>query len=297
MRHAYCIIAHQDPALLRSLVSALDHPLNDIYIHLDKTADIALFKVPETRYSTVRFLENRMEVIWGNPNQIEVEYKILHEAYEGGDYSFFHILSGVDFPLKSQDYIHDFMDVQHPGTLFVSIDGLKGKELADLEYKTRYYHFFVKDLKKPDQFSLSYLIHYYCHAGLVKVQKLFGIRRKYPFELKKGANWVSIPRAFVEYLFSQEVLVKKAFRHTLCADEIFLQTIAWNSPFRNSVFNLDGDHADGNMREIDWSQNCPAVWKEKDLPRLLSCGKLFARKFSSQDSDLIETLTRSFRCQ
>lgn len=39
MRHAYCIMAHGHPSVLAELVRRLDHPSNDIYIHIDKRAD------------------------------------------------------------------------------------------------------------------------------------------------------------------------------------------------------------------------------------------------------------------
>lgn len=38
-RHAYCIIAHNQPRLLWRLLSLLDDERNDIYLHIDKKAD------------------------------------------------------------------------------------------------------------------------------------------------------------------------------------------------------------------------------------------------------------------
>ena len=41
-RHAFLIIAHEKPMVLKRLVEALDHPQNDIFIHIDKKCDIIL---------------------------------------------------------------------------------------------------------------------------------------------------------------------------------------------------------------------------------------------------------------
>ena len=61
-RHAYCIIAHTDPLMLRVLVAMLDHPQNDIYIHIDRRVDIAPFMLVKTRWSKVFFLPQRLAV-------------------------------------------------------------------------------------------------------------------------------------------------------------------------------------------------------------------------------------------
>lgn len=38
-RHAYCIIAHNDPYCLQALVNMIDDDRNDIFIILDKKAN------------------------------------------------------------------------------------------------------------------------------------------------------------------------------------------------------------------------------------------------------------------
>lgn len=40
-------------------------------------------------------------------------------------------------------------------------------------------------------------------------------------------------------------------KYTLCADEIFIQTILWNSPFRERMHCTNNANT-GSMREIDW---------------------------------------------
>lgn len=39
MKHAYLIIAHNEPEVLRRLVKSVDDKRNDIYIHIDKKAN------------------------------------------------------------------------------------------------------------------------------------------------------------------------------------------------------------------------------------------------------------------
>lgn len=72
MRHAHMIIAHNQFDLLERLITCLDNPNNDIYIHIDskvKSFDFARF-LQLTKYSTVEFTE-RVSVSWGGYSQIK----------------------------------------------------------------------------------------------------------------------------------------------------------------------------------------------------------------------------------
>lgn len=295
MKHAYCIIAHQDPVMLHVLVAMLDHPLNDIYIHIDKKVDIRPFLGAKTKWSDVTYLPNRINTEWGGTSQIDVELELFEYASSHGDYSYYHLLSGIDLPLHNQDYIHDFIDNTNYGREFITVNREDEELLRDLEYKTRYYHFFVRNLS-DSQHSFSHYWYYYLHAIAVKVQQLLGIRRNYPFEIRKGSNWVSITRQFVAYLLTNKSNIKYIFRNTLCADEIFLQTLLWNSPFREKLYQPE-DKIRGNIRNIKWENHKPYIWKVKDYDSLISSRQLFARKFTSQDKDLLLLMAEHIGCR
>ena len=44
MKHAYCILAHGSPGILKVLIGLLDDPRNDIYLHLDAKVDVGVFR-------------------------------------------------------------------------------------------------------------------------------------------------------------------------------------------------------------------------------------------------------------
>lgn len=54
----------------------------------------------------------------GGISQVVAEMTLFRTAFDNGPYSFYHLLSGTDLPIKSQDYIHKFMD-KYPNTEFV----------------------------------------------------------------------------------------------------------------------------------------------------------------------------------
>lgn len=219
-------------------------------------------------------------ILDGGGSQIEAELILFEIAYKHGPYAYYHLLSGVDLPLKSQNYIHQFMD-ENNGKEFVGFaTGISAQK--DLYYKTAYYHFFLTNYKKSMFFRGL-------HKMLILIQKIFSIRRKYNIELRKGCNWVSITNDFCEYLLSQKIYINRTFRHILCGDEIFLHSILWNSPFKNSIYTLD-DEWKSSLREIDWKRGNPYIWKESDLIYLRNSEKLFARKFSTAHISIAKSI-------
>lgn len=293
-RHAYCIIAHTDPVMLRVMVAMLDHPLNDIYIHIDRRVDITPFLAVKTHWSKVCFLPERLAVEWGNTVQIDTEMLIFEYACNNGPYSYYHMMSGQDLPLKSQEYIHHFMDEEHPHCEFVTVNDENPDYRKDLEYKTRYYHFFVKSLSDTNH-SFSHYWHYGLHGLAIAVQKLLGVRRKYPFELKKSLHFASITHEFLTYLLSKKAFIKKTFAHTLCCDEVFLQSILWNSPFRDHLYTR-ADGGVGSMRKVVWIKHKAHIWKKDDIDDLLSFPELFALKFTSGDPELLLQIAEHNGC-
>ena len=77
--------------------------------------------------------------------------------------------------------------------------------------------------------------------------------------MKKGAEWVSITNDLVEYLLSKKEEVLKNFKFISCPDEIYKQTLVWNSKFRSKVYAINDEYA-SCLRAIDWSRGTPYCW-------------------------------------
>lgn len=284
-KHAYCIIAHNEPLILEKLVKLIDDERNDIYVLIDLKADISVFRCIRTWKSGLFFIP-RIDIRWGTISQIRAELELFKFASKKR-YLYYHLLSGVDLPLKSQDYIHDFFQ-KNKGREFVGFTQDK-KNMADLTRKTSYYYFFLENYKSNKNIDRN--ISHVIHKFLLQVQVLFHIKRTYDIELKKGCNWCSITNEFCSYLLEKEKYILEIFKYTLCGDEIFLQSILWNSPFRNNIYNLS-DEFTSCMREIDWVRGNPYVWQDLDFEYLMSSNKLFARKFSSFDKMIVDKICK-----
>lgn len=280
-KHAYLILAHNEFDLLERLIEFLDDERNDIYIHIDskvKNFDFDKFN-SSVKHSGVEFVP-RVSVKWGDISMVKAEYSLLEASLSKGDYSYFHLLSGVDVPLKSLDEICDFFE-KNNGTEFVSISERK---MTQAQYdRVRTYHFaagrrnvFNRAVTKAE----SILAH------------ILNIDRAKNIDVRRGSQWFSITADFAEYLLQCKEFVMKQFSHTFIPDEFFVQTVIINSNFKNKVYNLKPeDEGCDPIRYTDWNRGTPYTFTINDYDELIDCKRLFARKFSSvTDCEIINKL-------
>lgn len=292
MKHAFLIIAHNEFPVLKALLSMLDDERNDIYLHIDRQAVELYRQVSELVFRKANFhlIPQPMKVYWGDISQVEVEFLLFETALANGPYVYYHLLSGTDLPIKTQDYIHEFFH-HNKGKEFVGF-WLDKRHQRDLERKVFRYYLFTKRMK--DKGNLPHAIAAFLRNLTLAIQKIVHYRREETFEFKKGPNWVSITQQFCEYLIQHKKVILKRMRHTLCPDEIFIQTILWNSPFREYAYSMDTPET-GNMRKIDWKRGSPYTWKNEDFDELRHSEKLFARKFSSSQNALIAKIQEAYK--
>lgn len=285
-RHAYLIMAHNNVAQLNKLLQALDDKKNDIYLHIDAKASIHEENLIPLQNSRL-FLTQRIHVYWADYSQVECELLLLKEAVTTY-HSYYHLLSGSDLPLKSQEYIHRYFADGDKIYLHYTTK----KKTAETIKFLKYYHLFQKQLSvanRGKQFSI-YKVFSKLSLG---IQKIFGISRiPKDIIIKKGANWFSIPHDFANYVISQENYIQKQFAKTRSPDEFFLQTLAFNSNYKNRIYRFQEDDGYAScLRLIDWKRGNPYVFKDSDYDELIESDMLFARKFDSKvDNNIIDEL-------
>ena len=82
----------------------------------------------------------------------------------------------------------------------------------------------------------------------------------------------------------------QTYKYSFCPDEIYKQTFAINSKYRNKIFDYNNEFK-SCMREIDWNRGRPYIWQTDDFYALISSKKLFARKFDERvDSVIIDKI-------
>lgn len=278
-------MAHNKFDMLCHLLKLLDDERNDIYLHIDlKAKDVPYEEIKKSVNLSKLTIVKRIDVIWGSFTQIECEMELIRSATNNGEYQYLHLLSGLDLPIKSQDEIHNFFD-EYNGKEFLDI------EIEDNDRHTRarcrYYWLFQKYNARHSKKTIFNLL-----EGIsVRIQRTLKLSRiSDEIEIKKGANWFSITGSFAKYMASLDEKIKKHFKYTFCADEVFMQTILYNSNFRKNLFiSTDGDPV--NRRLIDWKRGNPYVFRKEDIDMIESSHCLFARKFDNEiDSEIISEI-------
>lgn len=282
-KQAYLIMAHNNIELLKKLLSEVDDERFDLYIHIDKKAKN--FDENELKKyiskSNIYFLQRR-SIGWGGYSQIKTTIELLKQASNEYNYKYYHFISGVDFPLKSSNYIYNYFN--NTDKEFIGIDSPK-YDIKNNE-RIKYYYFFQEQSKR--NFICKFI-----NKFLIYVQKCLNVDRlkKNKIKFQKGANWFSITHDLVKYILSKEKFIYKIFKYSLCGDELFIQTIIINSPFKRKIYK-NGIN-DGHLRYIDWNRGKPYVWKYENRDELLNSPYLWARKFD--DINLIDYISNNIK--
>lgn len=290
-KHAYLIIAHNNFEMLKKLIHTLDDDRNDIYIHIDKKVknvdfnDISI----AAEKSKVMFV-NRTKIAWGGYSMVQAELNLLKSATPE-HYSYYHLLSGVDMPIKSKDYIYEFFN-KHKGTEFIHFSDNEFNEKIKTRYMT--YHF-LQDYCGSKKNIIRVL-----EILIVRLQQLLHVNRTKNNNMKfcGGSQWFSITDELACYVLSNEYLIKKNFRFMLIPDEIFLQTIVYNSKYFKNVYdNTFTTDYHSCLRYVDWKRGNPYIFNINDFEELINTDHLFGRKFgysSKSYSDLVNKLIGTF---
>lgn len=290
MKHAYCIIAHSDQYCLRKLITCLDDVNNDIFIHFDKKSNLFNQKFYAQKSSLyILPKEKSSDIKWGAYSQIEAEMSIIRFAMSKRDYDYYHLLSGQDLPIKSQLYIQSFFLNLPKGTNLIGFKDYTPKDKRNTLKRVVPFHLFRNNLRNKIRFIR--FIFRAIEELSSHFQRVLGLRISYLVEYRKGSNWVSITNDFACYVLSQEDTIRNILGKAVICDELLMQTLAWNSEFRDTIFNYNDEYI-GNMRNVDWKRGNPYIWRNDDFSELMKSDKLFARKFSSNiDKDIIDKIT------
>ena len=290
MKQAILITAYKEIDALIDLINQLGSDFN-FYIHIDKKSKMdfsILYNIKNV------FVSNTYKVNWGGVNHLKAILLLSQESLNNVDNSFFHLITGEDFPTKSIDsflsldrsrnYLEYF---EMPANRWIGNGGMD---------RINYFQLYdVFDAKKEKQNS-------YINKILTKQKKLNFKRSysdKFPKKLYGGSTYWSLNRDALNYVvnYPNKELLNR-FKFTFCAEEIYFQTILLNSSFANTiVYN--------NLRYIDWSSGrggYPAFLDESDFDGIISSDKYFARKVKCDSklklllkSALTDTKTRGLQ--
>ncbi|CAA9892228.1 conserved hypothetical protein [Candidatus Methylobacter favarea] len=234
--------------------------------------------------------QERIPVYWGDFSQVEAILILLRLALaEQRRFDYFVLLSGTDYPLQPVSYIESFF-ASNRGKEFINIVQMPceavGKPISRLTtYKP-----------SPGDSQIARIM-----RKLLVTTGVSSVDRDYKSHLRNlvphgGSEWWALSREACEYIQSfvdNKPQVVNFFKHTVCPDESFFQTIIGNSPYKARTQR--------NLTYADWSGGGanPAYLTKIHLEFLTATASmtlddlygtgeiLFARKFSDEAEEIV----------
>lgn len=283
MKNAYLILAHTNPEQIKLLIDNLDYLQSTaFFIHIDAKSKIEKkLRTYLGKRSNVFFVADRIKVCWGGVSIVEATLKLLRMAYEYHKKDtkvYFHLISGMDFPLKSNVHINDSL-VEDYGVQYIEYNRLPYKGWSNNGGIDRIkYYWLMDDLEQKETYKL-YVI-----------QKELGmVNRNYSKTLPYygGSQWWSITIDCARYVLykTKNRRFIDMFKLTYCPDEFFFHTLI----IRSGKFNI----VNNNLRYIDWvsGPTYPKMLNMSDVNKIKLSDCLFARKINARNTpELVEYL-------
>lgn len=302
----YIILAHKNPKQVRRLVEKLDSINCNFYLHIDKSTDISPFVDELSHIEKVYFLpdERREATIWGDIGLIKATLNSLEQILADGREGYCILLSGQDYPIKSNDAIESFL-TNNPQTNFISTFPIPSERWAD-DGMHRLVSYKVNISNRREHFVLLSSIFekgFYTKKNLKGILSLI-ISGKFQF-LKKifktrtipgyiapfgGEHWWALPVETVGKILNflkHHPDYYTYHKDTLLAEEIFFQSI---------VMHLSGHDPEmiiePTLTYVNWERKnvvLPVTFAKSDLDEIREQPEnmLFARKF---DTDIDENI-------
>lgn len=281
---AFLVLAHTDPVQVGRLCRALDHR-SRIFVHLDAKTDIRPF-LAQPLPKSVTFIPDRVRVSWAAYSTIEATLRLMRAALDSG-YTFSHLvmLSGLDYPIKSMQDLHAFLQKNDGRELIKFVDASQ-----QASYRVFYEHYwFLETNEWLRPASLDRNIRH----GFGRALRQF-VKKPQPEGITccwGSAYWVLTPACVsyvLQYCEANPAYLRWA-RSSFAIDEHFFQTIVAHSPFLESSEGFQPYEGTGPQT---WRLGClhinrRKVHTEADFEELRNSDKFFVRKLMSGTSDTL----------
>jgi hypothetical protein len=258
-------MVHRNPEQVAALLRALpdDAP---VFVHVDARVKRRTYEALAALRSQRPFeLVRRHRCYWGRIGMVRATLELARAALAARDpWDYASLLSGADYPIKSNEDISGFLDA-HAGEEFLSFWDMRaesnpwkhapGRFQSDSRVDRQHFGAGRRIIRSPWRRTLPYGLHPY-----------------------GGSQWWTLSRAAIGYLtryVDDHPRLLPFMRGVFVPDECFVQTVLGNSPFRDAIASTD-------LRYVDWSRPeppYPELLTEADIPELAMRESLYARKF------------------
>ena len=252
------------------------------YVHIDGKARLEDFTSMLPESDTVVYARERVKITWGGFNMCVATLKLLEAAARTGQHSHYVLLSGSDYPIRSEDDLLNLLrpdDAEFIGMNRMPVPSIPMSRLESYYIATPYYATLAMRLLNR---ATHLLPKRDVKRGLCGLQPYCGL------------SWWCLTDACVRYILDfvhSHPSFVEFFHGTKCGDEFFFHTLVGSSPYMQRVKNNITFVIGGREGTLH-----PARFNRGDIEAMRTSGKYFARKFDyRRDPELYDLVDHELR--
>lgn len=275
---AICILAHKDFKQTFKLANLMRSAF-EVYIHFDTKFKLGQEEKNQMDQAGIHYLQC-VNVNWGAWGIGEAAYLLMKEAIKDPAITYVHIISAQDYPVMPIKSIYQFYEGSDAiYMLSEPADEVKIAGESLLLWQKYYFNY-----DKLDRRTLYGKIYHRISLALQTIKRVDKLADlQISDRIYHGANWMDLPRNAVLYLldtFDGNENLRKIFQTGYCSDEFWVQTILFNSLFKDRI-------TQNIHRFVKWEKqhgSFPAILDETNFSEFVKQDFQFIRKVDSSYS-------------
>ena len=306
MRIAYIIFAYIDPKYIGRLANKLVvNTDNEVFIHCDKKVDIKPFLDSCGNNKSIHFVKKRVVISWGGFSSNEGSVNSFREALATGKFDRFVVLTGLEYPIRSNDSILEFFEENKDTEYIRAANESKSTDINNL-HKYCFYWFLddINILKKIINKLNAFLLE---SKILIKFKKPYIILNYKKHDIYRGWAHIALTDKAVKYIINfhdSNPTFNKYFKSSYASGESYFHTILYNSPFiRNVPKECPIPEEERslnsflNVTYFEYPVNVTVFKYKSDYQKLKDSNYLFFRKVTSDSKELLDYIDIMHECE
>lgn len=288
MRIAYLLLCHKNEEQVETLIDQLSSDNVDFYIHIDKKS--CCFLLQERSNVFILPQKDRVDIRWATYSMIRAELNLIGFVLKSQrQYDYIGLLSGQDFPVKTNQFIEDFL-TKNMGEEFIEV--IDHSDIRFHRYLKRTNVYYPEFLQKRSSVSKIARKIYMILTGYPSTAKVFSRSNPMDFEFEFGSQWWLLSYDCIKWIdcfLRQHREYCLYFSHAMTPDECFFQTLLVASPFNQQIRD--------RVTYLEWNddQNHPKSIDKNVVDQLINSERyLFCRKIDDIEiaKEIVQILKR-----
>lgn len=274
---AFLITAYKDEKQLTKLIERVSQ-IGYVYVHVDtKSKEIDVEKLNSMGFKDTEII-SKYKIYWGAMNHVHAILDLMRKALDNPKIHYIHIISGQDYPVRSNDdFINTFDEDYRSIHMSCSDRGVYDSGVVD-----RYALVHPSVNMDPTSFmarAINKIALGFQHTFKIRKQGIGEFRDVY-----KGMIYMSAPRDAAQYVLDylkEHPRFLKDLQYAHIPEEFLFQTVLKNSGFAENVTGV-------SLRYNDWAGGdgkSPAYINEEKYDEIKHGEYFFARKIMTGMSD------------